>query len=485
MLLNPPHKFKISKDSRWPEYTKSGTLYYPFWLSYATGILMESKHEPFLLDAIAKGMTIENTIEEIKKFNPNLLVVETSTPTIHNDVKFSEEVKKSCDTKIVIVGTHVSALPDETMKMSNAIDFLIRQEFDYAVLELADAIEKNKGFKTILGLSYRDGGKIFHNPPRPLVQDLDKIPFVSKVYKKFLDVKDYRYALAMHPMIQIWTSRGCPSRCTFCDYPQTFSSRMFRERSAKNVVDEIEWIKNNLPEIKEIFIEDDTFTVDRQRVLEICEEIKKRGLKTIWSCNVRANLDYEMMKEMKEAGCRILIVGYESGNQEILNKIKKGIVLEQAEKFTSDAQKARLKIFGCFMIGLPGDTKETIEQTFQFAKKLNPDMVFFQQAVPFPGTEFYNWAKENGYLVAEDYNKWLDENGRLDFLISYPDLTNKEIAEIREKLMMRFYFDPKHIVRTIGRNLHPYEFFRVIRYAKDYLFYLVQRKFSKSNKVIE
>lgn len=255
---------------------------------------------------------------------------------------------------------------------------------------------------------------------------------------------------------------------------------MFRARSAKNVVDEIEWIKNNLPEIKEIFFEDDTLTIDRQRILDICKEIKRRGLKIVWSCNVRANLDYELMKEMKDAGCRILIVGYESGNQEILNNIKKGIVLEQAEKFTRDAQKAGLKIFGCFMIGLPGDTKETIEQTFQFAKKLSPDMVFFQQAVPFPGTEFYNWVKENGYLLTEDYSKWLDENGRLDFLVSYPNLSNKEIAELREKLMIRFYFTPKHILLTIRKNLHPYEFFRVARYAKDYVFYLIQRKVSGS-----
>jgi predicted DNA-binding transcriptional regulator len=264
-----------------------------------------------------------------------------------------------------------------------------------------------------------------------------------------------------------------------CDWPQTFMSRLYRTRSPKNFVDELEFIANEMPEIKEIFIEDDTFTINKQRVVEICDLIKERKLDIIWSANVRADIPFSVLKKMKEAGCRILIVGFESGNQQILNNIKKGITLEQAEKFTEAAKNAGLKIFGCFMIGLPGETKETIEQTFQFAKKLNPDMAFFQQAVPFPGTEFYNWAKQNGYLITEDFDKWLDSNGRLDFLVSYQNLTNEELRKIRDNLMLRFYLSPKHVWQTITHNLSFDEMRRVFNAAKEYFSYLIQTKVKK------
>lgn len=483
LLLNPPNIYKISKDSRWPEFTKSGTLYYPFWPAYATAVLMEDgRHRSLLLDAIAKEWNVKKTLNEIEKFQPDLLVIDTSTPTIHGDVEFVNEAKKIFPKmKIVLTGTHPSALPEQTLAMSPSIDFIARQEYDYTILELANCLESGSDLKNIFGLSWRNENEVVHNAPRPMVDELDKIPFVSKAYKEFLDAGDYRYALARHPMIQIWTSRGCPARCVFCSYPQVFTTHAFRARSAKNVVDEIEWIRKNLPEIKEIFFEDDTFTIDIQRANAVCDEIISRGLKVIWSCNVRANVPEETLKKMKAAGCRILIVGYESGNQNVLNQTKKGIVLKQAEEFTRAAKKCSMKIFGCFMVGLPGDTKETIEETFQFAKKMSPDMVFFQQAVPFPGTEFYGWLKQNNYLRTEDYSKWLDKSGRLDTLFDYPNLSGEEILEIRDKLMLRYYLNPKHMFRTIIKNLHPHEITRVMKYAKDYFAYLLQRKRSKKS----
>jgi radical SAM superfamily enzyme YgiQ (UPF0313 family) len=279
LLLNPPHKFKLSRSSRWPEYTKSGTLYYPFWLAYATGVLLKTNHEPILIDAIAKGWDFSRTIEEIIKHKIDLLVVETTTPSIINDIKFIEELKKVNKIKIVLVGTHVTALPEQTLSMSDSIDFIARGEYDYTIPDLANHLEKNGNIKNVLGISYRDNKKIVHNPDRPLIQNLDELPFVSKIYKKFLNVRDYRYALARHPMIQILSGRGCPNYCTFCNVPQRFKSHEFRIRTAKNFVDELEWIVKNLPEIKEIFIEDDTFTVNKQRVTEICKLIKERKLK--------------------------------------------------------------------------------------------------------------------------------------------------------------------------------------------------------------
>jgi anaerobic magnesium-protoporphyrin IX monomethyl ester cyclase len=476
--LNPPFEFKISKESRWPEYTKSGTLYYPYWLAYAAGLMMEkSEHEVLLLDAIAKGWDFNKTIQKIEAFKPDLVVIETTTPTFNNDLRFVKFLKERFNCEICLTGTHVSTLPEDSFKSSNEIDFIARREYEYTILDLANTLEKNGNLKNVLGISYKRGKKIIHNPDRPLIQDLDSLPFVSKVYKMFLNIYDYRYALARYPMIQIWSSRGCPNMCTFCLYPQVFSGRIFRARSPKNFVAELEWIKENLPQVKEIFIEDDTFTVDKKRVLKICKLIKEKNLDVVWSANARADIPYDVLKEMKKAGCRMLIIGYESGNQQILNNIKKGILISRAIKFTLDAKKLGIKIFGCFMLGLPGETKETIKQTFNLAKKINPDMAFFQQAVPFPGTEFYDWVKTKGYLIAKNWDDWLDESGRLNFIISYPELTAEDIKNIREELTIKFYSSPKWIAQALLHNLQLDEMIRITTAAKNYLkFLLLERK---------
>ena len=477
VLINPPYAFKISRASRWPEYTKSGTLYYPIWLAYATGVLLENGHEAFLIDAIAKGWNLRKAVREVAKLDPEVVVVNTTTPTIKSDIKFVKKLKQKLpDVKIALVGAHVSVLPNETFKVCREADFIARREYDYTILELVQALEKGKDLKSIRGLSYKKGRKIIHNPDRPLIENVDELPFVAPIYKRFLDPRDYRYALAMHPMIQVMSSRGCPNFCTFCLYPQTMMGRTFRARSPENFVDELEWIKENMPEIREIFIEDDTFSIDKKRILEICKLIRERKLDITWSANARADIPFSVLHEMKKAGCRLLVIGYESGSQKILNNIKKGITLQMAERFTEAARNAGIKIFGCFMIGLPGETKETIEETFKFAKKLSPDMVFFQQAVPFPGTEFYEWCKKNGFLVTEDYGKWLDENGRLNFLVSYPGLSNEEMRELRDKLMLRYYASPSYLLQTLVRNLSWGEMKRVFNAAKDYLAYLISRR---------
>jgi radical SAM superfamily enzyme YgiQ (UPF0313 family) len=473
LLVNPPFKFKLSRASRWPEFTKSGTLYYPIWLAYAAGVLMKKGHNVLLLDALAKGWNFEETIIKIKEFKPDLLAVDSSTPSIHNDIQFIDEVKKHLpNVKVVLVGTHPSVLPEETFAMSTSIDFIARHEYDYTLRDLATSLENKKDLRKVLGLSYREFGHVYSNPDRPLIENLDELQFVSQVYKKFLNISDYRYALARHPMIQIMSSRGCPNMCTFCSLPQTFMGRKFRARTPENFVDEIEWITKNLPEIKEIFIEDDTFTVDKQRILRICDLIDERNLNIVWSVNARADIPFDVLKRMKETGCRMLIVGYESGSDEVLKNIKKGMTIKLAERFTRNAKRAGLKIFGCFMIGLPGDTKETIKQTFQFAKKLNPDMVFFQQAVPFPGTEFYEWVKSNGFLTSNKWSDWLDDQGRLTYLVSYPNLSNNEIRELRDRLMIKFYASPKWIIQAMYHNLNPSEMARLAVAAKDYTTYL-------------
>jgi len=194
-----------------------------------------------------------------------------------------------------------------------------------------------------------------------------------------------------------------------------------------------------------------------------------------WSCNVRADVPYNVLKEMKKAGCRLVVVGYESGDDNVLKEIRKGITVRQSLKFSVAAKKAGLKIFGCFMIGLKGDTKETVKKTFEFAKKINPDMAFFQQAVPFPGTEFYEWAKQNGYLKAKDWNDWLDDNGRLACIVDYPWLSKDEICKLRNELMVKFYGSFSWIAQAVLHNMHPDEIVRLLSAAKDYFRFLLKK----------
>ena len=467
LFLNLPYKFNISRASRWPEKTKSGTLYYPYWLAYALGVSQKEGFECKLIDCITNELTVEQTVEKVKKYNPDYIMTETTTATCDYDYNTLNQIKKeNPNTKIIIGGTHATILPEQVLEKCPAIDYVVRQEYDYTV---PDIIKNNDNLEQVLGITYRENNEIKHTEDRPPLENLDELPYVSKVYQKFLDVNDYAYAFAQKPMIQIVSSRGCPNHCNFCSYPSTMGGRNYRTRSITDLADEFEYILKEMPEIKEIFIEDDTFTVDQKRVRDFCDEIIKRGLKPIWSCNTRVDLTYETMKKMKDAGCRLLVCGYESGNQQVLNDIKKGITLKQSQEFAENARKLDIKVFGCFMIGLTGDNLETIEETYEFAKKVYPDMCFFQQAVPFPGTEFYNWAKENNYLITEDYSKWLNEDGYLNCLVDYPYADHKEIEKIRDNLMSKYYFSFAYIGKTFLANLNWTEFKRVMRGGTQYV----------------
>ncbi len=475
LFLNLPYKFQLSRTSRWPEKTKSGTLYYPYWLCYAAGVCMQKGHKVELIDCIARKMTVQDTIKAVMEIQPDYIMGEITTSSVYYDYKVLAAIKaKYPKGKIVIGGTHATALSEQVLKECNAIDVVVRQEYDFTLPEIMEA---GGELRDVAGITWRDGADIIYNADRPWTEDLDSLPFVSKVYRKFLNVNDYFYAFARKPMIQIFSSRGCPHRCNFCSYPETMSGRCVRKRSVENFVDEIEYICKKMPEIQEIFIEDDTFTVDRKRVIAICKEIIKRDIHPIWSCNTRADLPYEVMKQMKAAGCRLLVVGYESGNQDVLNQTLKGIKLEQSYAFAKNTKKLGLKVFGCFMIGLKGDSLERIEETFRFAKRLYPDMVFFQQAVPFPGTGFYQWVKEEGYLKTEDYSKWLNKEGYLDCLVDYPYATAKEIEKLRDRLMSRYYFSFTYIVKTFLRNLTWQEFKRVTKAGFTYIGFRIKKLF--------
>ena len=377
-------------------------------------------------------------------------------------MEYLEQVKtniknKYPDSYVVLVGTHPSATVEETMAISQMVDCIARKEYDYIVRDLAIAIRDGKPFSDVNGLSYRaDNGEVINNPDAEYITNLDEIPFISKFVKEYLDVKDYVFAAAAFPSIQIFTGRGCPARCNFCVYPQTMHGHMYRLRSVDNVVAEFEYIVSNMPEVKEIVIEDDTFTVNKQRTVEICQKLIDKKIKIKWLCNARVNLDYDTMKLMKKAGCHLIIPGVESVNQQILKNIKKGTTVKQIEDYMANAKKAGLMVHACYMVGNNGETHETMCDTLQAALRFKTDTAQFFPLIPYPGTEAYEWAKSNGYINGK-YDEYCQEDGTLNCIINTPELSSKELVDFCAYARKKYYLRPWYIGHRIVRGLTDFE----------------------------
>ena len=455
LTLNPPFLPKYSRQSRSPCVTKGRTFYYPYYLAYVAGVLDEKGYDTILIDAVAKNWSHEDTVKFTQNLKPDLVVVDTSTPSIYNDVEVATKIKEALPlTHINLVNTHPSRVPEETFNLSKSIDSICRGEFDHTVLDLAKTIEKNKNLRNIPGLSFREGNKITHNKDRELIKNLDELPFVSKVYKKFLNIEDYFYASLKYPQVTILTARGCPNNCSFCNVP---FKKSYRIRSIENVVEEFEFIQNELPEVKEVMIEDDTFPTSKKRTIDLCDLMIKKGIRLSWSCNARVDTDYETLKKMKEAGCRLLCVGFESPTQTVLDKVHKRTTKELQIRFMKNTRETGLLVNGCIMIGLPGDTKETIRDTIEFAKELNPDTLQVYPLYAYPGTELWEWAEKNGYLTSKDYSDLLDENGLHKCNVNIPGLTAEEADKLADQALKEFYMRRKYIWQKFLQTITSFE----------------------------
>jgi radical SAM superfamily enzyme YgiQ (UPF0313 family) len=478
LLLNPPFIKQFSRTSRSPGVSKGGCVYYPIWLAYATGALEKKKHECLLLDASGENLSMEDTIYKIKEFNPGLIVADTVTSSFENDKKVIAKIKKSFP-KIfaVLVGDHISVMPEKSLKES-AADAVAIREYDFILPELANSLEKGKNLKKVKGIYWKKGKKIIKNPPanEPTEKQLDSLPFVSKIYSKHLKLENYFYPSVQYPQTTILTGRGCPNKCAFCKWPQTFSGRHYRKRSIKNVADEFEWIQKNLPKIKEIMIEDDTLTQDKQRTILLCKEFVKRKISLPWSCNARADVPLDVLQWMKKANCRLMCVGVESAEQKILDNIHKGTTINGIRQFMNNAKKAGILVHGCFMVGNQGETKETIRKTAEFACEINPDTAQFFPIMVYPGTETYAWAKRKKFLKAKKWSDWLNKDGTHRTLLSRPGLSAKELNEETDKARKKFYSRPKYVAsKAVQAIKNPKEIPRLAKGGITFVKYLIKR----------
>jgi radical SAM superfamily enzyme YgiQ (UPF0313 family) len=449
------------------------------WLSYGAAYLEKKGNEILLLDAPAAGLDYDDVEGKAKEFGPAMLVVSTSTPSIYNDVEIADKLKKSLGGPFtVLVGPHVSARPEESLGFGQDVDAVARREFETILVDLAAALENGGDLSNVEGITYRSNGEIVSTPDAPMLEDLDEIPFVSKIYKRFLDISDYFNPNALYPMVALMTSRGCAYGCSFCVYPQTFSGRKLRYRSVSDVVSELQYIVEVFSDMKGIFFEDDTLTTNRQRCRELCQAIIDSGLKLKWTSNCRADMDLETLKLMKKAGCRTVCVGFESGSQEILDNIDKGVKAAEMKQFIDDARKAGILVHGCFIAGFPGDTPETMEETLKLAKHLNPDTAQFYPLMTYPGTSAYDWFVETGLLAAEKYTDWLTEEGLHNCVVRTEQLTARDIVEFCDRARKEFYLRPGYIVYKCKQMItRPSEIPRTMKAAQTFFKYLFRGSF--------
>jgi hopanoid biosynthesis associated radical SAM protein HpnJ len=423
------------------------SFWFPTWLAQAAAMVEGAK----LIDAPPHGLTFKDIEDDVKSHD--FIVIHTSTPSFRSDCKTAQMIRDLNPNALIgFIGAKVAVEPQQSLEACPAINFVCRNEYEFTIQELANGND----WSTIKGLSYRDKtGAIVHNEEREILMDMDKLPSVLPLYKQ-LQVDKYFGGYLKHPYMSWYTGRGCKSRCTFCLWPQTIGGHKYRYRSIPKVIEEVKYLQKEFPQVKEIFFDDDTLTDDHARVEALAKELGKLGV--VWSCNAKANVPRKTLEILKANGLRLLLVGYESGNQKILHNIKKGLLVDVARRFSKDCHELGIVVHGTFILGLPGETRETIEETLAFAKEVNPHTIQVSLAAPYPGTFLYKQAKENGWF-AEDTDL-LTEDGTQIAPLNYPHLGHTEIFESVESFYKRFYFRPSKIAAIVGEMLTSPEMMR-------------------------
>jgi hopanoid biosynthesis associated radical SAM protein HpnJ len=441
------------------------SFWFPTWLAQAAAMVPGAR----LIDAPPHGLSFKDIEDEVKAHE--LIVIHTSTPSFKSDMRTAGMIRAlNPKAKIGFIGAKVAVEPAQSLEACPALDFVCRNEYEFTIQELANGAD----WSAIKGLSYRDtDGKIVHNPEREILTDMDRLPSVLPLYKQ-LNVEKYFGGYLMHPYMSWYTGRGCKSRCTFCLWPQTIGGHKYRFRSIESVVEEVKYVQREFPQVREIFFDDDTLTDNHDRVEALARALGPLGV--TWSCNAKANVPRKTLEVMKANGLRLLLVGYESGNQQILHNIKKGLLVDVAKRFSRDCHELGIIVHGTFILGLPGETRETIRQTLEFAKEVNPRTLQVSLAAPYPGTFLYKQAKENGWF-ASDVDLLTDDGTQIAPL-DYPHLPHGEIFDSVEEFYKKFYFRPSKIAEIVGEMLtsrdmlvrrlrEGVEFFQFLRKRED------------------
>ena len=436
----------FTKSARWFARSRGRVQRHPDYLCTAAATTRAAGHEIFVLDAQAKNWPTDEALPRIRDFGPDLIVHQTSTPSIDSDIAAARACRDATDAITVLVGPHVTAEPEDTLaRARGGVDALAIGEYDLTIRDLANGASVEE----CAGLAWSRDGQVVHNPSRPHIQDLDQLPFPAWEH---IDIGDYRDAGKLFPFITLITGRGCWGRCTFCQLPQVMNGRRYRSRSMESVLAEIDYDLSLFPNLREIMFEDDTFvsSANRERVAAVCEGLLKKDCGLAWSANARADFDDpELFRLMKRSGCRMLCVGFEFGDQEVLDSVNKGVTIDRMYAFAETAYRAGLRIHGCFMFGGPGETLDTARKTIDLALGLKIDTAQFSGVVAYPGTEYYAWAKANGYLIPSQWRDWVDGSYEQCTTQALPELSSEQTNALIDEGLRRFYLRPRQMVRML------------------------------------
>ena len=445
LLVNPPNRNMITTNV--PSVVDEETGFYPpLGLMYVASYLKEhSPHSVHILDAQVEKVNYKQLKEKISRINPDIVGIQATTFTLIDSMLTAKIVKElNKNIKVVLGGPHVNIFPDETISIKD-VDYLVLGEGERTFTELIKHIDNKARLNSINNLVFEHNNRVIHTKKGNLIEDLDFLPFPARELTPY---KKYHSLLAKKsPITTMMTSRGCPYKCLFCDRPHL--GKKFRYRAAENVVDEMEHCIQL--GIKEIFLYDDTFTINRQRVLDICSEIKARKLDIAWDIRARVNtVDYEILKALKKAGCERIHYGVEAGNPEILKILRKGITLEQAKKAFKMTRKLGIQTLAYFMLGNPGEGKKEILESIKLSKQLKPDFVHFSITTPFPSTGLYRLGLEKG-ILSHDYWKEFAKSPSRDFQpeLWEEKLTREELIQLLRYAYKKFYMRPTYITKSL------------------------------------
>ncbi|MFH1413987.1 MAG: radical SAM protein [Candidatus Omnitrophota bacterium] len=465
LVTNPPWPgpgYGVRSDVRWPHKRKDKYIEYPLYLGYTVAVLKEAGIDACFLDGIVDELSIDDFSNAAAKIRPDMVVIECSTPSIDYDLATAKALKEKLPNLFtVLLGSHPTFFHKEILEENPFVDGICRGEFEYTLRDLALSLSKNRDISKVDGLSWRDASGIHFNPQRPLVDDLDEIPFPDRDIVKIEPYQTAHYGGLKGT--SVCTSRGCPYGCTYCLWPNTMYGKKFRARSPENVVEELQQLEEKY-DVKEIYFDDDTINFNKARLIKICQLIRERGIKLKWFCQARVDkVDEELLKEMKAAGCYNIFFGVESGSQRIIDKIKKGIKLEDAQRAFALCRKLGIKTQAFFLLGIPGETQAEMKQTVEFAKSLKPSSAQFAIVVPHPGTKLYEECKSNGWLRV---NQWKDF-AACNAIIETENFSKEDVDTIRLYAHRHFYFRPTFIFDTLKRMSNLRETRKVFRGAKS------------------
>jgi len=449
--------YGVRAGSRWPHFERCGSGYvpFPFFLAYAAAILEKENQEVLLVDGIAEGITSQQYLQKIINFKPDLVLLEVSTNSFNVDMAIAQDIKKALPgCRLAFCGLHIFMYDTSFLDQNPLVDYVLAGEYEYTLRDLITYLNEGKDLSTCQGLYYRQDGKGVYTGKRPLIANLDELPWPAR---HFLPMEKYHDNPGGIPdlSLQVHSTRGCPFQCVFCAWPQImYGDHSYRVRSPKDVVDEIAWCKEKYS-IKSFYIDDDTFNIGKPRLLEFAEELKKRNLGLPWAAMARSDTcDAETIAKLRDAGMVAIKYGVESGDQNIVNAIGKKLNLETLKKAVKETKALGVKVHLTFTFGLPGETRETAERTVRLALALDPDSLQFSLTTPYPGSKFYDQLEKSGHLLSKDWDLY---DGYNTSVVRTDELGPEDLVNILRDAEKRW---SRHRVYRILRG---YEFKRFVK----------------------